>query len=267
MSQPASGATGDVVEVAPNSVRVWTGYRLPELKQETFFQKLGSIFCPGTVQIQAPVGLTAYLPSVLPATKADGLPDEIALVFYREGQTEADNTYHLAKKTVGGRAYSDLHQLVFDLARSRSGFPARFTGTVAPEGRYYLFDHRLDWQHGIANVFVGARKREQTTDQFLEMLSRWLRAVQERAVQERGGPDGAIAVTSADYVVFWEHWPNAEAASRSTIGELDELTDSAYQQSIPPYNLPAGLWDVDDGVKVLGGESFNFRFGRYRPRD
>ena len=103
--------------MAADAVRVWRGFKLGGLSQDQFFGKLGSIFIPGTVLIQAPVGLTAYLPSVLPCDHHPAAPDEIALVFYRVQQSYDD-----AKKTVGGRAYSDLHGLVFDLGKSLSEF-------------------------------------------------------------------------------------------------------------------------------------------------
>lgn len=247
------------IPVAPNSVRVWTGFRLPSLKQETFFEKLGSIFCPSTVQIQAPVGLTAYLPSVLPREKPAAAPDEIAVVFYREGETESQNTYHLAKRTVGGRAYSDLHALVFDLTRSLSGFPDRFNGNIKPHGRYYLFDESVDWQHGTVNVFVGVRTGIDQ-QQFLSRVATWL-----QGVQNQGGPDGAIAATSADYVAYWEHWSDEAKAKDTPIPELAELTETVYHQRIPPYPLPEGLWSPYDGVQITGGESFNFQFERRKP--
>src|SRR5438128_263673 len=101
--------------VAPDSVRVWSGFKLPSLPDRTFRDKLGTVFMPATVMIQAPVGLTAYLPTVLPKRKPTRIPDEIALVFYAY-----QDAYHEAKETVGGRAYSDMHALVFDLKQSIS---------------------------------------------------------------------------------------------------------------------------------------------------
>lgn len=248
-----------LIPVAPNSVRVWTGFRLPTLKQETFFEKLGSVFCPITVQMQARAGLTAYLPSVLPVEKPAAAPDEIALVFYREGETESQNTYHLAKTTVGGRAYSDLHALVFDLTRSLSGFPNRFSGNINADGRYYLFDESVDWQYGTVNVIVGVRTGT-NQQEFLSHVASWL-----QRVQNHGGPDGAIAATSPDYVAYWEHWSVEAKAKDSRIRELAELAETVYDQRIPPHPLPEDLWAPYDGVQITGGESFNFQFERDEP--
>lgn len=187
MATGTSSAGSQSVPVAPDSVRVFRGFRRQDRTEEFFFAKLGSIFCPGTVQIQAPIGLTAYLPSVMPPEKHPLAPDEVAIVFY-----EYPNAYHEAKETVGGRAYSDLHQLVFDLpTASKSGFPELYRGEVATNGRYHLFEEHVDWQHGYVNVFVGARSGDDE-QAFREAIAAWL-----TEVQKQGGPDGAIATASS----------------------------------------------------------------------
>lgn len=263
MAAGTASSTQESVPVAPDSVRVWRGFRLGSMPEETFFKKLGSIFCPGTVQIQAPVKLTAYLPSVLPANKHPKAPDEIAIVFYAY-----PNAYHEAKDTVGGRAYSDLHGLVFDLTESKSGFPQLFTGDVVTNERYYLFEEHIDWQLGFVNVFVGVVAGGDEPG-FRDAVGRFL-----SEVQQRGGPDGAIASASsrapnapgveAEFVVYWEHWPDEAAAAQSMIPQLADLekVEAVYHQPIAPYELNEGLWDPYAGVTVNGGESFNFQFKR-----
>lgn len=264
MSTGTGSSGSHSVPVAPDSVRVFRGFRRDGLPVETFFSKLGSIFCPGTVQIQAPVGLTAYLPSIMPAEKHPLAPDEVAIVFY-----EYPNAYHEAKETVGGRAYSDMHSLVFDLPdASKSGFPELYTGKVATNGRYYLFEEHIDWQHGFVNVFVGARSGE-NEQAFRAAIAEWL-----SDVQNRGGPDGAIATASsrapespqaqAEFVVYWEHWPDEAAAANSQIPQLADLdvVEQVYSETIPPFVLGEGLWQPYAGITVKGGESFNFQFKR-----
>jgi hypothetical protein len=254
----SQGASGGVkskrsVPVAPDAVRVWRGFRLPSLDDATFCEKLGSVFIPGTVQIQAPVGLTAYLPTVLPRNKPAAAPDEIAIVFY-----EVQDAYHDAKKTVGGRAYSDLHGLVFDLTRSTSGFPIKFVGKVEADMRYHLFDAHVDWQAGVARAFVGMRKKGDDGAGFLELVAKWLGKVQT----QKDGPDGAIAVADKNYVTYWEHWPDEASSKRSLIPTLAAKTTVAYDQPIPPQPLDEGLWQQYDGVTVKGGESFNMQYRR-----
>jgi hypothetical protein len=249
--------------VPPNSVRVWRGFRLASVPERTFFDKLGSVFCPATVQIQAPVGLTAYLPSVLPSDKHPAAPDEIAIVFY-----EYQNAYEEAKQTVGGRAYSDLHALVFDLNESKSGFPELYAGTVATNAKYYLFEEPVDWQMGYSLAFVGVCAGGDE-EGFRNAIAGFL-----SEVQQEGGPDGAIASASsrapdspdaqAEFVVYWEHWPDEAAAANSKIPQLADLekVEAVYHQPFTPCPFDAGLWRATDGVKVDGGESFNFQFTR-----
>lgn len=253
MSEEANSSNSESFPVAPDSVRVWRGYRLGNIPERKFFDKLGSFFIPGTVQIQTPVGLTAYLPSVLPSNKPVGVPDEIALVFYRY-----PDAYDEAKETVGGRAYSDLHGVAFDLEKSLSGFPDKFNGVFESKGRYYLFNERVDWQKGFVNVFLGVRSNE-TEEDFCNTVAGWLGDVQKLG---QNGPDGAIASGTPDYVVYWEHWANQSDADRSLIPDLSQKVDTVYNQSIEPFVLDKGLWTPYQGVTVNGGESFNFQFDR-----
>ena len=240
------------VPVAPDAVRVWRGFRNPNVEQEAFFGKLGSIFIPATVQIQGPVGLAAYLPSVLPARKPETAPDEIALVFY-----EYQAAYDEAKETVGGRSYSDMHALVFDLSRSTSGFPIRFEGELEPEMRYHLFDEHVDWQFGAVNTFVGVSGGREP-QVFTNAVREFLLTVQ---AQGAGGPDGAVAVASTEHVVYWEHWPTAD--QNSLIPRLAELVEPVYHEAVEPQPLFEELWTRPyAGVTVSGGESFNTQFTR-----
>jgi hypothetical protein len=116
--------------VPPDAVRVWRGFFRKDVKQgvkqpDDFFSKLGKTFIPVTVQMQRLFGLTAYLPAVMPAAKPEGVPDEIALVFYRSQQA-----YKGAGDCAGGRAYGLLHSTIFDLDKSISDFPSPFGGAL-----------------------------------------------------------------------------------------------------------------------------------------
>jgi hypothetical protein len=236
--------------VAADAVRVWRGFRNPVVDQAQFFAKLGSVFIPATVQVQAPNGLTAYLPSVLPAEKPSGAPDEIALVFY-----EYQDAYDEAKQTVGGRSYSDMHALVFDLSRSQSGFPVPFDGAVEADQRYHLFDEPVDWQFGEATAYVGVPSGD--TEAFLGQVCDFLARVQAMG---DGGPDGAIAVANAENVVYWEHWPDGGGAS--LLPDLGPAVETVYHGAFAPQPLSEGLWEAYAGVAVSGGESFNTQFTR-----
>jgi len=245
-----SGAT---VPVAPDSVRVFRGFRLASISHQDFLDRLGSVFMPATVQIQVYNGLTAYMPSVLPSDHHTAAPDEIALVFY-----ERREAYDEAKLTVGGRVYSDIHGLVFDLERSLSGFPDKFEGTVAVHGRYYLFDEHVDWQRGAVCVYVGVRGGVPVPS-FLERVAERL-----TAMQRNRGPDGVIAATSSEYIVCWAHWPAEARPEPSGLGGLEVAARTVYHEWIPSFELSVGLWERFEGLRLNGGESFNFGFARDR---
>src|SRR5215510_8041427 len=99
--------------VPADSVRVFRARKKAGTRRDVFVQRLGEMFMPITVQMQRLNGLTAYLPAVLPESEESTIPDEVALVFYR-----TQECYHEAKRRVGGRAYSELHELVFDMPAS-----------------------------------------------------------------------------------------------------------------------------------------------------
>lgn len=241
------------VPVLPHSVRVWTGFRLGSLNQQKFLDKLGSFFMPGTVQIQAPKGLTAYLPSVMPKHIPKGTPDEIALVFY-----EYPDAYDEAKLTVGGRTYSDVHGVAFDLGISLSGFPSKFEGSFETDGRYYLFDEQVDWQKGFVQVFMGVREGDDKAA-YLDSVAAFASSVQ---AQHGDGIDGAVIAGSSFYTVYWEHWTDADSARKSLIPELAKISKPVYNQPIEPYPISEGVWDDYKPLKVSGGESYNFQFAR-----
>jgi hypothetical protein len=48
------------IEIPPNAVRVWRGYRSSSLQVSDFFNKLGAVFIPAGVEMQIEAGLAAY---------------------------------------------------------------------------------------------------------------------------------------------------------------------------------------------------------------
>lgn len=246
------------IPVRPDSVRVWRGYSLESPPRSKFHEKLRTTFIPGTPQFQAPLGLTAYLPAVLPTDVPDGLPDEIALVFY-----ESPQDYNEAKDTIAGRAYADLHGTVFsftDPRRSTSDWPLIFSGGLEREKPYYLFDKNVDWQSGHVNVLVASRAESSTQDQFLNNVTTGVTEIQAATLP---GLDGAIVVVASDYFAYWEHWTDLESSKKSLIQDLAKgkvVNMSSSYESIP---VPARLHQVYPGLKeIVGGEALNLQFLR-----
>jgi hypothetical protein len=185
------------VPVPPDAVRVFRGRKRDGLAHDAFVHTLGTLFMPITVQMQRLYGLTAYLPAVLPPDHPAGLPDEIALVFYR-----TQEAYHAAKRCVGGRAYSALHDLVFDMPNSPSTFPTALGGELRFDQAYHLLPGRVDWQGGRSRVYVGMRNAALKPEAFRAQV-----ADRAAVLVQTAGVDAAIVCASADWLVCWAHGP------------------------------------------------------------
>ena len=183
--------------VPADSVRVFRGRKKAGTQRDGFIRRLEQMFMPMTVQMQRLYGLTAYLPAVLPERKESTIPDEVALVFYR-----TQECYHEAKRCIGGRAYSELHALAFDMSASRSGFPQLLAARqITPDQPYHLFERSIDWQTGNSRLFVGTRKPEVRSDAFLAGVAKVARQVQA----DPRSLDAAIFSATSDWVVWWDH--------------------------------------------------------------
>jgi hypothetical protein len=235
--------------VPPDAVRVFRGKKRGSLDRRSFIDKLGTVFMPMTVQMQRLYGLMAYLPAVLPEKKADSLPDEVALVFYRTQQS-----YQEAKRCIGGRAYSELHQLVFEMPQSPSSFPELFTSKVEVGKAYHIFSKSVDWQDGSARVWVGTRKSNVTPEKFLSAVGSVARSVRETP----GGVDAVILTVSNDWLVWWEHSSEGSLESKSRFGEI---ADEVFAPLARRVQTPTNLLHPYLGVGLnMNGDFVNFQF-------
>ncbi len=255
----------------PYPVRVWLGYCLKKFRasdetRQRFYQKTGSVFIPATVQIMAPLGLTAYLPAVMPPDECPSVPDEIALVFY-----ESRDIYHRACTCyVGGRAYAMLHETIFNfrhgnhIPASHSGFPEKFAGRIG-SGKvyYYLFDQAVDWQSGDTMVLVGVRRR-QDADSFLKKIAEAMTALQKERPE---GLDGAVFTVYGDCLVCWTHWATAIPDRKGLLNRHDIGMRVIMLQYSKPVNIPLDISSDYPGIPVKAADSFNCRFARRRPVD
>jgi len=240
--------------VPPDAVRVWRGFRLGTLTPADFLQDLGTIFIPVTAQLQRLYGLTAYLPTVLPSSKPEGVPDEIALVFYQTQQA-----YNDTSNIVAGRAYSLLHKTVFAFPASLSGFPVVLGSALALDQPYYLFAGEVDWRGGFTQVFVGGRPANTTVQQFSGKLQRFFQ--REQKLQTRS-LDGAIFCVSANYVVYWEHWTSEAASLHGHISELPKYSTRVLLQPYAAQLVESSLTAHYPGLSGIESKSFNIIFPR-----
>jgi hypothetical protein len=239
--------------VPADSVRVFRGRRNAGVPRDIFVERLGQLFMPFTVQMQRQYGLTAYLPAVLPESNESTIPDEVALVFYR-----TQECYHEAKGRVGGRAYSELHELVFDMPASRSGFPKLLAADeITPDQPYHLFERSIDWQTGYCRLFVGIRKADLASNNFLAGVAKAARRVQA----DPRSLDAAIFSATSDWVVWWDHSPTAIATGPAH--HLEAVANLVHASAARRLRVPANLLEPYAGLSLNAQTDFvNLQFPR-----
>jgi len=240
--------------VPADSVRIFRGRKKAGAPRDMFVHLLGHVFMPITVQMQRLYGLTAYLPAILvPESKDSTMPDEVALVFYR-----TQECYHEAKRCVGGRAYSELHELAFDMSASRSGFPKLLAADeITPDQPYHLFERSVDWQTGYSRLFVGTRKADAASDAFLAGVAKVARQVQA----DPQSHDAAIFSATSDWVVWWDHSPSGIATG--PVHYLDGVADRVHASAARCLRVPPNLLEPYAGLSLNAPTDFlNLQFPR-----
>ena len=246
-----SAIPGSVPDPVPaDAVRVFLGRKRAELGREDFLNRLATVFMPMTIQMQRLYGLSAYLPAVPPANESRFLPDEVALVFYG-----THDDYQESKRCVGGRAYSALHELVFDMSASTSQFPIRFDGKAEFDQAYHLFDKSIDWQSGSTRLYLGTRLPEVEAGPFTTGIA----AIASRLQQSRGDVDGVIFCVQRDWLIWWEHSPRA----RDRGFGFDALSRAAFTTAARLMRVPVSLTRPYRGLTLsCEGDFVNFQFAR-----
>lgn len=246
-------------------VRVWTGYALPELRRgkgrQAFYDTLGSVFIPATVQIMQPLGLSAYLPTVVPPEDDPCIPDEVALVFY-----PSCRHYEQAKgSSTGGRAYQKLHATVFNFQplpeapKSHSSFPQLFSpskGAETRNGNYTLFQDMVDWQCGCPTVLIATfppAARNHLTERLHQLQQ-----------SPPTGVDGLIFSLNDTFIVVWTHWQK-EPATMNPFNDIEGLRP-IVNKTYETRQLPMPVTTEFSGVPVTPGVSYNFQFNTISPQ-
>ena len=251
-SQAANRGGCKLRPVPADSVRVFRGRKKADTQRDLFVRRLGEVFMPITVQMQRLYGLTAYLPAILPESKESTIPDEVALVFYR---TQA--CYREAKRCIGGRAYSELHELAFDMSASSSGFPKLLAADeITPDQPYHLFERSIDWQAGYTRLFVGTRKTNAGSDAFLAGVAKVARHVQT----DPHSLDAAIFSATGNWVVWWDH---SRGPTTSTVQYLDGVADLVHASVARCLRVPPSLLEPYAGLSLNAQADFlNLQFSR-----
>lgn len=236
------------VAIPPDAVRVWRGYRSSAIDQPTFFQRLGTVFIPSTVEMQILAGLDTYIPTVPcgMANKPATTPDETAILFW-----DSQETYTNCFQLLACRTYTLTHGACYT-PQSGAAFPVLFAGSLTAEQPVYLIDKPADWMHGKVTHVIGGRPANAQPADFINKVTAALTTIQTAAAV-----DGAIACVGNDYVVYW-----VLNDKKNTAGTVAALCDWNYVVKPKNYTLKKGLWDVWPGMTVNPGNSFNMQFKR-----
>ena len=181
-----------------NAIRVWLGFRRADLKRREFVASLKT-FLAGTVYMQRPLGLAAYLPAVLPGDKPEQVPDEVALVAY-----DSKPRYRASMSTLRGKFYAESHGAIFDMARSMAGFPTRLDKKLIIGHSYYMFGNRTNWQDGTNTLTVYHLENSHSKSPLSPFFAK---RIASRMLSHRlSGLSEAIIAVGSNYLITWEHW-------------------------------------------------------------
>jgi hypothetical protein len=247
--------------VAPDSVYVWRGFKAAAMSYDQFAHFLGSVFVPACALLQPPVGLRAYLPTMVPqAGKPPAVPDQIALMFWATPQS-----HDLANEAIAVRIYQNLHGDAYDMARSQlPEVPLALStarATLVPDQPYFLLDRPADWMLGGVHHVVGARRPDLDAVAFLSAAYAWAEAFHARPPD---GVDAALICCGNDYAVAWVHSSHPRASLAATLDGFAALTTPVLSAAPCSVGLPAGLWDDWPGLDLTQQTSINLQF--HRPR-
>lgn len=255
-STTSTGASGSS-PVSPDSVRVWRGYALDRTHRDAFHQTLGATFIPITAQVMGKLGLTAYLPAIVPPDQNPSVPDEIALVFYRSQSDYQQNS----NGTTAGRAYQKLHSGVFNIAATRpdlpssaSGFPILLKDGCVSGQPYYLFSDAVDWYQGASDVFIGVFDGDART-----LGDAAFKAGKALQANRMSGLDGLILLVVDNVLIYWRHWQSGASPAAWNMGLplRTVLSNGARVTDVNPSEYAASA-----GLSTQAGQYLNVHFQR-----
>lgn len=196
---------GNRVLTAPGAVRIFRGYRRPELSVEQFRTELGSTFMPGTPYLLAPLGLHAYAGAILD-DHPSGTPHETGLIAY-----PSRGTYQaLRNGQLRGRLYTQTHGGVYDQTLDASGSRRSTAQWAEPldgpaqAGTVHLMPDAVDLQQGSLTVHVGVPADPASAGQsFTSAVRAGLPALRDR-LRDTGHDQGFVLMQDG-YFVAWLH--------------------------------------------------------------
>lgn len=236
------------------AVRVWRGRRRHDITPEKFLDELQRVFVPATVRMMRPLGLVAYVPTLVHADPVSDLPEELALVFYK-----SQRAYEDARKTPAGKAYGAMHGAVFQFPESRSAFAVPWhggEGAETVENQPFLLlgldapgDSPLpapDWQALRVEVLI-ARETDRSA---LTVSLRALRA------NPPPGLKGYIFVHDGKYYTRWAAFDHQATSAKL----VEQGIEPALSSTGRSYALPLEPAEPESPVPLHPGCTLNMVF-------
>ncbi len=242
--------------VTANTIRVFAGFRHPDLNVAAFLEGLGRTFMPGTPYMLQPNGLAAYIPGVVQEEAGSPCPHEIALIIWPSIEVQRMAT----RETLRGRVYTQSHGGVYDNARTKAYFPKLFDAfdpTKPEDNAFYLFGESIDWQEGATFVHTAAKRDPQMSG--VDFRSGVLQLLRDcRAKLQAGGVDECICMVRDDYLIVWSHHIDPQAQNAPSWSLLDAVA------SLSSAVLATRVICRDEPpvVTVQGTMALNFIFER-----
>ena len=240
--------------VPPDAVHIWRGYRNSSLTSAQFLQYLGQTFVPAATLMQPAIGLRGYLPGIfssddLPA----GVPEETALLFW-----DSQAAYQAAFNTLAERVYTLTHAPVYNLTKSKVGFPGALNQPLQIEQPVYLLNQPADWMLGQAFQLLLSLPGG-ATPALLSSLGSWGQGV---ANSPPAGLAGAYLLAGQQYVLWWELWVAEAQPSSALRDHLSGLGTVLANGPSLPAALTASLDISWQGITVQAGDLYNMQFNR-----
>ena len=250
--------------VPPDCVYVWRGYASTAMTYDAFVSFLGTVFVPACVLLQPPLGLRAYVPSMVPQSgKPHAVPDQTALMFWKD-----DSAHDDARKALAERIYTNLHGDVYDMTRSAlPEVPVAIPSVSEPlkaEQPYHVFDTPADWMTGTVRHLVAARRDNVPVGEFLLSAASWAHDLVAAPPAE---VDGALICCGEDYAVAWVHASAIGAQLEPVLAGLEALTTTTLSADAVPTDLGAELWDDWPGLDLTKHGCVNFQLRRPTPQE
>ncbi len=213
--------------------RVWQGFKKDQLSTSEFMNELPQ-FMHDTVELYRERALNQYLVAIPPKDKPHFIPDEFALVaLYNEA------IYKEIRQTPEGQKYSDRHWDVFNKEQSSSAkfhnFYQEGVTTLVSNHAYDMFGTPLDWRQGHTMFYLGLRKGQVTTTDFLKRLKNHMELAHSNFKDL--GLRGYIVLANENYEVAYMNW---ESETKMT-----EALQSAFGKTV-----------LEDGAQFLENKQY-----------